>query len=906
MEPSAGGLGSDAGGAAWSRRHASGEEAVELPASIGPYRLVQKLGEGGFGEVYAAEQEAPVRRRVAVKILKAGMDSKAVLARFEAERQALALMDHPGIAKVHDAGVTDGGRPYFVMELVAGESISDYCERRSLPLRERLALFVAVCRAVEHAHQKGIIHRDIKPSNILVSAADGHAHPRVIDFGIAKATGAALEGETLHTRAGEFLGTPEYMSPEQAATGGIDVDTRTDVYSLGVVLYRLLSGKLPFAPEKLRRAGVAEVQRVLREDEPPRPSDAARAAALEACTPKPGGTTPAPREITRVATPVRELRGDLDWIVLKAMEKERDRRYASSAALADDIERHLRDEPVLARPPSTAYRTGKLVLRHRALVAGAAAVIVALVAGLATTMTQAARARRAEREARRQADVATAVNAFLTRMLAEANPELNPGGSQITLREMVDRAARELDTEASAPPRVEAGVRHALASTYMGLGLYDDAERHMLRAIELRKRELGALSPETIDSRLAGAELLVRRGHYAAADSRLTTLGDEIATLPALPHQSLARYLLARGANCSNLGRYDEAESLLSAAVAMHRGAGKSAETELATSLIEICRLEEKQGRYDGAAALGREALQVMRDAHPGDHVQVAAAATQLAGVLERTKELAEAEELHREAVAIYTRLLGRDHTYTAFALGNLGIVLSEAGRFDEAIACQREAVETLSRTLGVESPELAKTKDNLAVSLQQTGAFDEALALRLSVLEAQRRTFGNEHSDVASALNNLGALYRLMGRWEEAIPVFEEAGAIFRKVHGEEHPLVAVAMNNLGKAYLDLGRASEAEPRFAAGLELALRVFPHNHLNTGIFRANHGLALAQLGRYEEAEREMLAAHATIVASLGADHPRARQLAADIAAFYEERGAHAETASWHARSQPPK
>jgi serine/threonine protein kinase len=295
------------------------------PTVIGAYTLRAKLGEGGFGEVYEAEQSAPVRRRVAIKILKAGMDSRAVLARFEAERQALALMDHPGIAKVYDAGVTDAGRSYFVMERVAGVSITEACDAGRLPLRERLTLFVAVCRAVQHAHTKGVIHRDLKPSNILVTTVDGAPHPKVIDFGIAKATSASLaasgtpdEGAP-RTLQGEILGTPEYMSG-QAGSRGIDVDAAPDVYSLDVVLFRL-TGRVPFPSERLRGGDFAAIQRILLEEEPPKPSDAAPSAA-------------------------RELRGDLDWIVLRALEKDRGRRYPSAAALADDIERHLRHEPV--------------------------------------------------------------------------------------------------------------------------------------------------------------------------------------------------------------------------------------------------------------------------------------------------------------------------------------------------------------------------------------------------------------------------------------------------------------------------------------------------------------------------------------------------------------------------------
>lgn len=892
-----------------------------LPVSVGPYRILRQIGEGGFSEVYEAEQATPVRRRVALKVLKAGMDSRGVLARFEVERQALALMEHPSIARIYDAGMTEAGRSYFAMELVHGQSISQYCDQQRLSLRGRLKLFVAVCRAVEHAHQKGIIHRDLKPSNILVATTDGKPHPRIIDFGIAKATTGALLGETLHTRAGDFLGTPEFMSPEQAASGGVDVDTRTDVYSLGVVLYRLLTGRLPFDPERLRRAGIAEVQRLLREEEPPKPSRVDLANGS-------GTASPATSDVDRAAAGAgpapcaeRELRGDLDWIVLKAMAKEREQRYPSAAAFADDIERHLRDEPVLAAAPSAAYRLRKLARRHRGpvtggmlvvvalavglattatLAAGAAAAIVVLLGGLAATLRQAGRARRAQAEARGQAEVANAVNALLTRMLLDANPELNPRGHEVTLREVVDRAARELDEKTSAPALVEAGVRHALGSTYMGLGLYEEAQRQVLRAAELWRRERGSLAAETIESRILLAELTVRRGDYASAESQLGVLGQEIEALPALRLELRERYLRKRGANLSNLGRYDEAESFLATAVAMRRERPGDGGTELARSLMDLCWLHRKQGRHQAATAAGREALDAFRRAHLGDHVDIALAASRLAGVLRRTHDLDEAEQLQREAVAIYTRLLGPTHATTAFALGNLGVVLNEAGRFHEAIPLDREALATLERALGPDHPEVLNAHDNLAVALQETGALEEALAVRLSSLERTRRAVGETHPDLAAALNNLGALYRLLGRSDQAIPVFSEALAIFRLDHGEGHPEVVIAMNNLGKAHLDLGRAEEAEAQFAAGLALAGEVWPAEHANAGLLRSNHGLALAALGRTEEAEREMLAGYEVIAAGLGIEHPRSRRVAGEIARFYDERGAQGQAARWRA------
>ncbi len=376
-----------------------GPEPGFLPATekvgdrIGRYRLLEKIGEGGAGVVYLAEQEEPVRRRVALKVIKLGMDTRSVVARFEAERQALALMDHPNIAKVLDAGATEAGRPFFVMELVRGVRINEYCDRNHLPTRERLALFIQVCLAIQHAHQKGIIHRDIKPSNILVTLLDGAPVPKVIDFGIAKATEQRLTEKTLVTAFTAFVGTPAYMSPEQAEMSGLDIDTRSDVYSLGILLYELLAGRTPFDPQALLGSGLDECRRTIREVEPPRPST--RLQTLQESE----LTTAARQRRVEPLQLIHQLRGDLDWVVLKCLEKDRRRRYQTANGLAMDIQRYLANEPVLARPPSRAYRFEKFVRRHRGVLAAAAGIAIALLGGTGVSVWQAVRATRAEHDA---------------------------------------------------------------------------------------------------------------------------------------------------------------------------------------------------------------------------------------------------------------------------------------------------------------------------------------------------------------------------------------------------------------------------------------------------------------------------------------------------------------------------
>src|SRR5687767_13087657 len=374
------------------------EAATELPREcpgtmIGPYKLLQQIGEGGMGTVFMAEQTQPVQRKVALKVIKAGMDTRQVVARFEAERQALALMDHPSIAKVLDGGATDTGRPYFVMELVQGVPITDYCDQNQLTARQRLELFVPVCRAVQHAHTKGVIHRDLKPSNVLVTLADGVPVPKVIDFGIAKATGQELTDKTLFTHFAQMVGTPLYMSPEQAG-GGADVDTRSDVYSLGVLLYELLTGTTPVDKKRLGSAAPDEVRRIIREEDPPRPSTRISSLTGEARTAVSALRKTDPKGLGRL------VRGELDWIVMRALEKDRTRRYETASGLAGDVQRHLDDEPVQACPPTAGYRLRKLARRHKAALLTAAVVGSVLVLATAVSSWQAVRARAAVRETR--------------------------------------------------------------------------------------------------------------------------------------------------------------------------------------------------------------------------------------------------------------------------------------------------------------------------------------------------------------------------------------------------------------------------------------------------------------------------------------------------------------------------
>jgi len=468
--------------------------ATDAPDHIGPYRILEPIGEGGMGVVYAAEQTEPIRRRVAVKIIKLGMDTKEVIARFEAERQALAMLDHPCVARVYDAGSTDRGRPYFVMELVKGLPLTQYCDTHHLPLRDRLKLFTKIAEAVNHAHQKGIIHRDLKPSNILVANAEGKTFPKVIDFGVAKAVVARLSDQTVFTEHGRLIGTPEYMSPEQAEMSRLDVDTRTDVYSLGVILYELLTGSLPFDAKQLREGGYAEIQRIIREVDPPKPS--ARLAERAA----------SPNSRAALATRPSALKGDLDWIVMRAIDKDRTRRYQSAKALSDDVGRYLSDLPVLAGPPSPAYKARKFIKRHRYVSAIIAAALLAVATGVAGLAAGLVNARQAQALADRRAENALATADFLQKILFHVDPEF--GGGRLSLLEVIEIASNTIDEDLGDYPEVEASVRESIGVAYRRLSMFDKAEPHLRRSLQIRRELLGDQNLQTARSYIATAYLL--------------------------------------------------------------------------------------------------------------------------------------------------------------------------------------------------------------------------------------------------------------------------------------------------------------------------------------------------------------------------------------------------------------
>jgi eukaryotic-like serine/threonine-protein kinase len=670
---------------------------VEMPGTpIGHYRLLEQLGEGGFGVVWKADQTEPVKRKVALKILKLGMDSKQVVARFELERQALALMDHPSIAKVFDAGATNAGRPYFVMELVSGIPITEYCDRNRLSVRDRLELFIQVCRAVQHAHQKGIIHRDLKPSNILVVVSDSGSPgvPKVIDFGVAKATQQELTEKTLFTQFHHFIGTPSYMSPEQAQMTSADVDTRSDIYSLGVLLYELLTGQTPFSSKELLASGLEEMCRIIREKEPPRPSTRLRLSETRAA-PQNSAKRSAPR------TPHPAIDPDLDWIVMKCLEKDRSRRYETANGLAADLERYLNDEPVVARPPTAMYRFRKLARRNRmALTVSAAGALVLIVASV-VSLQQAYLARRAAREAREQRETAEAVKNFLVQQLlggANAFTEPVPDPNK---RPTVERVARELEGKFPNQPDVEAEIRYALGEAFDSLDLYPEAAAQWQKTLEIRGRLMGQEHPETI---LAAARLALAYERIPERRSEALTLArDTVAAVRRSPSPwSLGSAWALGGLAYILNGQGHPAEALPHAheAIEILNKIGHGADLSASENMWTVAHATEQLGRLDEAARLYDEGLAFCQRTQSTNHPMTAAFLRGQAILWQKRGQPEKAVPLLEQALSLQRSTLPPDHLWIAVAEYLLAQSFEQLKRPEEAAARFAETVPKLVKHL--------------------------------------------------------------------------------------------------------------------------------------------------------------------------------------------------------------
>jgi serine/threonine protein kinase len=800
----------------------------------GRYKLRQEIGEGGMGSVFLAEQTQPVKRQVALKLIKPGMDSRTVLARFETERQALALMDHPNIARVLDAGATDSGRPFFVMELVKGIPLTEYCDQHRLGLPERLTLFRQICSAVQHAHQKGIIHRDLKPTNILVESHDGHPVPKVIDFGLAKATsGLQLSEYSLFTAFGTVAGTPLYMAPEQASFNALDIDTRADIYALGVILYELLTGSTPIQRETFKQAALDEILRVIREVEPPTPSS--RISTSEALP-----AIAATRQIEPMRLG-RFVRGDLDWIVMKALAKERQRRYESAIALAQDIERFTSHEPVSAGPPTATYRLRKFVRRNRPQVVAAALVLLALVAGIVGTTLGLVEARRQERiavaeaqekEKARQAEALQRRTAEEQRQHAEkrlaqvekANEilgsifkDLDPRNAEkedkplaALLGERLDQATAQIEGEAIGDPLAVARMQMTLGECQVGLGFREKAVGLFTKARATFTARLGPHHPDTLKSM------------------------DKLA--------------------CSYLGtRYDLALPLLEETLALRKATLGPHHRDTLESMNNLALGYHGLKKYDLALPLLLETLELRRSTLGPDHRDTLEGIVNLAECYRVTGKPRRALPLFEEALAWCQSKLGSEHIHTLYCKNAIAAIYYDSGQHDLALPFFEETLALRRSGLGPEHPDTIVSMNNLAICYQAVGKLDQALALYLETLALSKAKLGPDHHATLDLMNRLSNGYIADRRLGRALPLFQEILELNRSKLGADNPTTFRCMGDLARVYQAAGQFDRALSQFEDTLARRKATQGFDHPSTLTCMYNLALCHHAAGQFDQA-----------------------------------------------------
>ncbi|MBL8755760.1 MAG: tetratricopeptide repeat protein, partial [Planctomycetes bacterium] len=827
--------------AAIADRSATAPLGLAAGDRIGPYELVRLLGEGGFGAVWEACQHEPVHRQVALKVLKLGMDTEQVVARFAQERQALACLDHPGIARVLDAGATASGRPFFVMELVDGRPLVDYCDERRLPIDARLQLFTQVCDAVQHAHGRGIIHRDLKPSNVLVVERDGLPHGKVIDFGIAKAVGRKLTERTLLTEATQVIGTLEYMSPEQAG-GSADIDIRTDVWSLGVMLYELLTGRTPFAPMNAADDWRGELLRRLQETEPLRPStELARS----------GDRLPvlAGQRRTTGHRLGAQVRGELDWIVMKALERDRARRYATAHELAADVRAHLAGEPIVAAPPGAGYRLRKFVRRNRVLVAATSAVVAALAIGLVAFAWQAGVAG-VERD---RAVVAVAQSQQVQRLVLDALGAADAvgGGEQgLLVVEAMARAEAMLDEgQLADQPEVELGLRTTIAGVQCNNGAAAAALPNAERALLLARQLLPGDDERMIVALHTMAQVLADLGRPSEAEPLRRDAAAMAIRLWPDGHPLVAQSLHQHAMILYAIGKPAEGEPLLQQSLQLARRLYPGDHWVLAGILNEVGHRHFDAGRAHLAEPWFDEAVAMARRLHAGDHPRTARFLANLALAKSEQGRSRDAEPLLAEALAITERVFPGDSPEVVMRRHQFGSVLTAVGRTADAKRCHEQALAMSRRLFPGAHPRTAMCLEalgNLAIAANDAAGGEAALAEALAMLQ---QLHPGDHPDVARLLGSVAGARVARGRTEGVEAQLLAALAMVQRLHPGDHREVQGRLRDLGFHYWSNGRHAEAEQRFAECLAMRRRLRPGDDLD--LVDALDDLGSAQLGKGE-------------------------------------------------------
>lgn len=820
---------------------------------IGPYSVVAEIGRGGMGVVYLAERtDGQFERQVALKLIKRGMDTESIISRFLNERQILARLEHPHIARLLDGGVTESGRPYFAMEFVDGDPLTAYCDEHALDVEARLELFTDVCRAVEYAHQNLVVHRDLKPSNILVKK-DGQI--KLLDFGIAKLLGPDHVAES--TRGAFPVLTPEYAAPEQLE--GQPITTATDVYALGVILYELLAGQRPPA---LKDARTGTDERLGPYSDPPPPSSLA--------------------SISRRLR--RRLSGDLDTIVLKALRIEPERRYASVEALREDLLRHISGRPVLAHPESFGYRLRKYVARHRAVAVAAVLVLLSLSTGLSLALVQ-ARAKAAE------AEKAEEVKNFVLSLFEHARPETS-GGREITVRQMVDQGAARILTDLEGQPRIQTEMMALLGDIYISLDAYTEADQLLERSLGIRKALFGNVHPELAQSYFLLGKLRRHTGKYEEAESFLLLALAQRRESGQEMHRETAEILSHLAQTVLWVGRFEEARAYSREALRIRRTLFAPDHPLLAASLGEQAKIRYREGDYEEAIATYREALALLenssRETYSGELplLEGLALALQDQGIFEESERVAR-KQLDR-AVALY----GPDHSDVATVLHNLARLLKNQGKFAAADSMYRRALDVYRRALGDDHLYVAITMHDLGSLRLSQDDFSHADSLLRASLEIYRSQLGIDHAYVAMNMNTLGLLLMDTGALEEAEVRFRQAVTTYRKALPADHPVIGTSLIQLGRLLVRKGRPAEAEPALREVLRLWSAAFSETDRRTIEAHLELGNCLLALGRFDESEAMLEKARALAVDGFGPDHHLATQANAFITLLHEKRAGH--------------
>jgi serine/threonine protein kinase/Tfp pilus assembly protein PilF len=865
------------------------EPITERPGTlIGPYKLIEEIGEGGMGTVYMAQQTEPVKRLVALKLIKPGMDSRQVLARFNTERQALALMEHANIARVLDAGATGTGRPYFVMELVKGMPLTKYCDEHRLTPKDRLELFIPVCQAIQHAHQKGIIHRDIKPSNVLVALYDGKPVAKVIDFGVAKAAGQQLTEQTLVTGFGAVVGTLEYMSPEQAELNQLDVDTRSDIYSLGVLLYELLTGTTPLDRKRLKEAAMLEVLRIIREEEPPRPST--RLSSTEEMPSIAANRGLEPRKLTGL------VRGELDWIVMKALEKDRNRRYETASALAADVERYLADEPVLACPPSALYRLRKFVRRNKGPVLTVAIVLAVLVGGIVGTawgLVQARRSAAAEKAAneltqKRLAQIEKG-NEILSGIFAELDMVEVKRSAQpveVALAERLVKAADDLAGESVGDPLVVAALQERLGVSLIHLGFGDRAIPALERSRQTRQERLGPDHADTLScmtqlahgySRAGKLELALPLFEESFKRAKAKFGPDRFETVFSM--SGLASGYLAAG-------KADQALPLLEDAVKLCKTKQGADHPYTLGEMTKLAIAYEVVGKLDLALALKEETFKLHKARLGSDHPTTLAIMNTLAEGYRIASKLDLALPLAEENLKLTRTKLGHDNPQTLLAMSTLARCYLTAGKVDLAVPLAEETHQRMKSELGPDNPITLTCLRTLASGYLNAGKLDQALPLFETTLALSKSKLGPDHPDTLGSMQQLAYAYVDVGKLELALPLFEESFKRAKAKYGRDRPETIVSMSGLAKGYFVAGKADLALPLVEEAVKLRKAKQGVDHPDTLSEMNNLAIAYERTGKLDLALALFEKTLALRKTKLGPDHPQTLNTMASLGPCY--------------------